>query len=477
MEQSQTPQQRELVYCHQCENEWYRNEHGIICPECQSDFTEIIEDANRDPRDDDDAPDPDEGDIDDYHWQPHGPGQPPGGHFQGTFTRNINLNNQGGMQGGGLGGGLLGLFGPALQGLLGGQQQRQQTPQQGQTTPGPEGQGEPRTPGSPQQGQEAGHGQEQQPNGGTFIRHGHGPGYSFTISTSTNAHLMPRNANAPQPVQGQPDQIQQMLNQMMRNIGVAPMGGMGGPFGGGMHGGGAGGPMFMGVGGGFGAHPMPMGDLFQMFGMGGGQHGDAVYSQEALDRVISQLMEQHQAGNAPPPASTEAIESLPKRPVTQKDAGDNGKADCSICMDEAEIGSMVTELPCGHWFHHDCIKAWLTEHDTCPHCRQGIMPKEGANNDRAREPSQAPLHDMHSPEYQRTPAPGEYPFPRQGSAGPAGPGQGDGTQQNPFTVPESPDGRRNGGSAGGMFSRMREAFSPGGSNSRSGNNGDGNQGR
>lgn len=33
---------RELVFCHECENEWYRDEHGIICPQCTSEFTEVV---------------------------------------------------------------------------------------------------------------------------------------------------------------------------------------------------------------------------------------------------------------------------------------------------------------------------------------------------------------------------------------------------------------------------------------------------
>src|SRR5207248_6641402 len=33
---------QELVYCHRCQNEWYRNEHGLTCPNCESDFTEIV---------------------------------------------------------------------------------------------------------------------------------------------------------------------------------------------------------------------------------------------------------------------------------------------------------------------------------------------------------------------------------------------------------------------------------------------------
>lgn len=111
-----------------------------------------------------------------------------------------------------------------------------------------------------------------------------------------------------------------------------------------------------------------------------------MYSQEALDRVISQLMEQNATGNAPGPASAEAIAALPKKRVTRHmvGAGDSPAdfpeeelhGECSICMDEVPIGAEVTELPCGHWFHGQCIEAWLTEHDTCPHCRKSIEAKD-----------------------------------------------------------------------------------------------------
>ena len=34
--------QRELVYCHACEDEWYRDESGLTCPGCGSDVVEIV---------------------------------------------------------------------------------------------------------------------------------------------------------------------------------------------------------------------------------------------------------------------------------------------------------------------------------------------------------------------------------------------------------------------------------------------------
>ena len=33
---------RELVFCHECQNEWNRDEHGLTCPDCHSDFTEVV---------------------------------------------------------------------------------------------------------------------------------------------------------------------------------------------------------------------------------------------------------------------------------------------------------------------------------------------------------------------------------------------------------------------------------------------------
>lgn len=112
------------------------------------------------------------------------------------------------------------------------------------------------------------------------------------------------------------------------------------------------------------------------------RHGDVVYSQEELDRVISQLVDQNASGSAAPPASQNAIRSLPKKKVDQDMLGNEGKAECSICMDPAEIGTEVTVLPCKHWFHYSCIEMWLAQHNTCPHCRRGIndAPSEGTSD-------------------------------------------------------------------------------------------------
>lgn len=149
----------------------------------------------------------------------------------------------------------------------------------------------------------------------------------------------------------------------------------------------------------------------------GGQHGDAVYSQEALDRIISQLMEQTATSNAPGPASKEDIDALPRKNVSEEMLGPEHRAECSICMDEVNIGEEVTELPCKHWFHHPCVSAWLSEHNTCPHCRKGIKGEETS--------ASAQHGGIHTP-------PGGDP-----TSSMPGAFAGEGTASSPYVVPGS----------------------------------------
>ncbi|KAF4551951.1 Ring finger domain-containing protein 6 [Elsinoe fawcettii] len=445
-------QQRDIVFCHQCENEWYRDEHGLSCPRCHSDFCEVVE-AGHDPREDhppelpprpDDAPDPDEDDIARYGWRP----TPSGG---ATFTYTSPGSPRGQQQGQQGGPGfppIIGSFASMLGSMLGGRPlPTGAQPQQGQAVPGDNFHGSGRTipeepgyrpqsaPGSP--GLTGVHAV-----GNTTIRMGGGPGFQWRITTSSGPAQFPRDPHSPQPFHDPHQDLQPFLQMMFGG----PPGQMGGR---------PGDPFHRGDPFGQGADPMTMGPFGPLFAgllnPAMMRSGDGVYSQEALDRIISQLMEQNASGNAPGPAPAEAISSLPKREINEKDLGSEGKAECSICMDEVKLGDQVTELPCHHWFHGECVKAWLSEHDTCPHCRQGIMPKEGAEGEsRARNPHEAPRHDQMW-------------------------GQGDGSQTNPFVVPESPNRpgnrRRHSSNAGpsrnnsneGLFSRMRNAFGGGGS--------------
>ena len=154
------------------------------------------------------------------------------------------------------------------------------------------------------------------------------------------------------------------------------------------------------------------------------QPGDAVFSQEQLDRVISQLMEQNAGSTAPPPASDAAIRSLQTRKVDESMMGNDGRAECSICMDDVEIGQEVTVLPCNHWFHGECVTSWLKEHDTCPHCRKSITkPPEEAQ----RSQSEQPPSNSRRSSRRRT----------SSITLPPSPGA-EGSRRNPINVSESP---------------------------------------
>lgn len=122
-------------------------------------------------------------------------------------------------------------------------------------------------------------------------------------------------------------------------------------------------------------HSGPLGihTLFSaFFGPRNARFGDAVYSDESLDQIISRLLEQSPVSNAPGPASPEAIASLPRKKLDAKLLAPEGRGECSICMDEVKIGDEVVVLPCNHWFDESCVTSWLREHNTCPICRKGI---------------------------------------------------------------------------------------------------------
>lgn len=125
---------------------------------------------------------------------------------------------------------------------------------------------------------------------------------------------------------------------------------------------------------------MSLHQILNLLSPGNARHGDAVYTQEALDRIISQLMEQNPQSNAAPPASEEAINRLERKKADDELLGPEGKAECTICIDQLKKGDDVVFLPCKHWFHEPCVVMWLKEHNTCPICRAPIEENNNNNN-------------------------------------------------------------------------------------------------
>lgn len=449
---------REVVFCHRCEREWYRDEHGLICPDCEDDAVEIVstppsphtlpEDTNpnaqvsagNDPRpiiappitsDDLRAlhnhhpwlnhggdSDPEEDDIDDFMTTGSG-----GRTFRSSRTLHgddardardagaqAHPNDPSGVMGD-----FQRMFGTFMgPGFRGGQAGRA--------------------------GADAPFGRrEEDPFNFPFPPLGpniapRGAGINFTSGTTANGGTFtyqtftypPRNPTGQQQPEGQargqqPDELatyEPPPNPPGDNArGVLIINIIGHPN--------AVGRLLNGLFGGMLGGQMGNADNQQRGQQGGVPQGfqglqgflqtllnpanavagDAVYSQEALDRIISTLMEQHPTSNAPGPASQEAIDSLPKKKVDEKMLGAEGKAECSVCMDDVALGDEVVVLPCKHWFHEQCATAWLKEHNTCPICRTGISPTGEAvsappaepipNETSARGPDVEPTRRLH----------------------------------------------------------------------------------
>ncbi|KAF5188097.1 E3 ubiquitin-protein ligase ring1-like [Thalictrum thalictroides] len=66
------------------------------------------------------------------------------------------------------------------------------------------------------------------------------------------------------------------------------------------------------------------------------------------------------------PASKSSIDELEK---VIFDDEQSTTTNCSICLEEFEVGSKLTRMPCLHTFHGKCISLWLEKSHSCPICR------------------------------------------------------------------------------------------------------------
>ncbi|KAF3917430.1 hypothetical protein ABW21_db0207217 [Orbilia brochopaga] len=430
---------RELVYCHQCQNEWYRDQHDLTCPGCNSEFTEILENETADPREAiyDNYEDFDSDDErehvheytqfderhrhdafhEDHHQGPPGSGftlrmggtgpsisfrtmrgefGPPGsdafpgggnGHVVGGLSPNSRSSPFGNMnfpnssfdsappppgrsQGPsplpdqsrqrptptsnfGNGGGPIAEIGG---GGGGAEDNHPRSPQNHQQ---PAGWGNDGFPGAARHNLGRGSSQDDGLGGSPpydsplFMQMPRGNGgmtyYSSTRTwTGPNGEVRTVRTSSPMPhprMQGEQATLD-LADILMNIIGSQQQ-----------------------------QHPNEqdgMPGFLRAFGLGHGQSGDYAWSQQDMDRILSQLMEQHQ-GNAPPPASEESIRSLPKVKVTQAEV-DEG-TECVVCQDEFKVQEEVVKLPCRHIYHDECVTRWLETHDACPICRTPITPE------------------------------------------------------------------------------------------------------
>lgn len=68
------------------------------------------------------------------------------------------------------------------------------------------------------------------------------------------------------------------------------------------------------------------------------------------------------------------LERLPRRSLEHGMYGTSQDVIvCPICMECVELGTVVIQLACGHWYHPLCITQWLRVDNSCPACRRKIL--------------------------------------------------------------------------------------------------------
>jgi len=116
----------------------------------------------------------------------------------------------------------------------------------------------------------------------------------------------------------------------------------------------------------------------------GGQFGDYALNNEALDAIITQLMEQSN-GDKPVPAPDDVIARLPRTKVAANSP--LLSQDCAVCKDSFEVTQDTISLPCNHSFHDECILPWIKSSGTCPVCRFELVPQPKHNHGGPAGPS------------------------------------------------------------------------------------------
>eukprot|EP00906_Rhabdomonas_costata_P011529 RCo016433 len=54
---------------------------------------------------------------------------------------------------------------------------------------------------------------------------------------------------------------------------------------------------------------------------------------------------------------------------------DENAEECQICLEDGAVDCKFRRLPCGHFFHAQCIDIWLLKSSACPTCSADLTPK------------------------------------------------------------------------------------------------------
>ncbi|KAL2330461.1 hypothetical protein Fmac_018042 [Flemingia macrophylla] len=107
-----------------------------------------------------------------------------------------------------------------------------------------------------------------------------------------------------------------------------------------------------------------------------------------FEDLLEHLAENDSSRRGAPPASVSYVNNLP-RVVIDKEHEKHGELVCAICKDVLALGTEVSQLPCSHLYHINCILPWLSARNSCPLCRYELPTddkdyEEGKQNIDAR---------------------------------------------------------------------------------------------
>lgn len=99
-----------------------------------------------------------------------------------------------------------------------------------------------------------------------------------------------------------------------------------------------------------------------------------------MEDLIEQLTQNAHRG--PPPASRSSIDAMPLVKISKRHL--RGDSHCAVCKERFELGSEARVMPCKHLYHSECIIPWLTQHNSCPVCRQELPLHTSGDDARLR---------------------------------------------------------------------------------------------
>lgn len=98
---------------------------------------------------------------------------------------------------------------------------------------------------------------------------------------------------------------------------------------------------------------------------------DYMYAAE-YDTLFGQFVENDNPLKGSPPAAKTAVENLPLVELKTENILTEDVVVCAVCKDKFSMEEKVRKLPCGHYYHDDCILPWLNIRNTCPVCRHEL---------------------------------------------------------------------------------------------------------